>query len=71
MVEERQGTVSPTKLNPTLKKASANNLDISSLLKALFENFFHWCTSDINKLPLPLLVSTVQSVSTNGYFCLN
>jgi hypothetical protein len=39
------------------------DVDISSSVKALLENFFHWFKSDINKLPLPILSATVKSVS--------
>lgn len=51
----------PHSVSDYLLKASTD-LDTTSLLRALFENFAHWCERGLQILPLPLLSATVKSV---------
>ncbi|KAI6201528.1 Huntingtin [Aphelenchoides besseyi] len=68
------GELEATSTNPTTPdmsgmKSSVSNyllsastdLDTSSSLKSLLENFFHWCRQGFHKLPLPLLTATLKS----------
>ncbi|KAI6240837.1 Huntingtin [Aphelenchoides fujianensis] len=57
------GELENTSLVPSTPETSTMNtdLDVSSSLKSLLENFFHWCRQGFHKLPLPLLTSTVRS----------
>lgn len=48
-------------LSDYLLKATTD-LDTSSSLKSLFENFFHWFEQGMDSLPTSLLSSTVKSV---------
>ncbi|KAI6176990.1 hypothetical protein M3Y97_00858500 [Aphelenchoides bicaudatus] len=52
---------SPTKGSPN--RSLDIKLDSFSSLKALFENYFHWCKNDLNNLPLPLLTSMLRSMA--------
>ncbi|KAI1732245.1 huntingtin [Ditylenchus destructor] len=40
----------------------STELDTASSLKALFENYIHWCSNGFDQLPIPLLSATLKSL---------